>query len=684
MMNVKTITILAVAASLLLPSCTLAKPRVERTDKALTIRFDNGIKIEVQFLASGNLRGIGRIWCKDTLLKTADVPARALVETAETDYVACKLTRTETKGDTVVLHTELLTDKGPTGDTLKWVFRPHRATIRNAAFEGFGYAYEFASEKIRVNAILDISSWAPGGTLRDTWAMESGDSISNTFKVTLRKDRGFNLMPASMFCSTHFCFRFLYGPGGLLFTYLAYPSPGMKWLDKNTGDDYATYYHLHRYSRPTSAKTPEKIVLFAPSVNNPTTLRVEDWHGTVYDYVHAKHCAHYGAKPPPVYTTCIKSWQYCCWHDAAIGNRGYIDTAKKWGFQAIWQKGWLDASTNRRAGYIDCLRNYRVSVNAGGEDMWKDWCDYAEKNGIKIIAWMPTCWMGGENWGFIRNPDWATREHRGFYEALRFYRKRGYVTGYPYYSEMLVGKAHSGYGDYLLRSYQHLVDMGVDGVWMDSYAHNAESEVFDENSEFPAKHFKRLHEIQGALLRRGVQVQYEGSGALGITGAGSVQPIIDNRLHGYRRVYGWAKLYWARRFLKENEVTDVNYYYKSCANRIPCGIVTSGSSTLAKPIHPQCPRKLGDWIVQANKDYKVVYDYMQYRTLIPSDADPEEEKAVQWTTDDGKTIVLWSYEPFDYDVPKGLSVKDVTAGRTVSSRNGNIRTEAWHTYLVTK
>jgi hypothetical protein len=222
-----------------------------------------------------------------------------------------------------------------------------------------------------------------------------------------------------------------------------------------------------------------------------------------------------------------------------------------------------------------------------------------------------------------------------------------------------------------------LRDLGIDGVWMDSYPNITVDCVNYKSPDEPVYDIGAIFRLTAELIKMGCWVGYEGAGPLGIPCAGSVSTIIDNSLFSYQRIYGWQKLCWGLSYVAETNLTR-NYYYMSCANKIPAAIIAGAGP---KPIHALCPPKLAAWIIQANKDYKAVCAFMQYRHLIPSATDPEEEKAVEWTQDAGKTRVLWAYDPFDYDLPQGAAVRDVTSGKAVAC-TGKLRAESWHTYAI--
>ena len=719
-------TLLVMAAILLLPAVAGSAASVKRTADRIEIRLDNGITME-GVLSGKQFKGIGRVRLQDVVLKSADVLQRPQVEVAGRrpyeggdlawgqdplavpagekikevggagDYSKCELVSARAEGANVIIVTKITDDKTGLADELAWEIAPHEATIKGVRFVGLGYTYRFKSDTTPLFAIQDTFSWGLGGTIENAWILESGHAQSYQVKKKLTtagdlivrqcRDPAYEEYPKLYNLSnttpltnyTHFDFRFQYGDHGLLFAHNKYPVYGVRRIMKPAGNPQITYQHRYRFSRERIAETPEMIVLFAPELKSPTPLGVEDWHGIVYDYVHRKRCEFYGVEPTPKLTVAAKAYMNLHWFNGIQANQSYLDTLAEWGFQAIWWKGWEDNHDNRLLGSIDYTHNLRPGVRFGGEDAVKEFCDYAHKLGIKVICWCPTFYIGGRSLHAAQHPEWLMRTADGQYHQKRFYSSAGHVKSYGTYTELVVFDLNSGYREHFLKSYRHLRELGIDGVWMDSYPNNTIDCVHHRAPDWPVYDISGIFSMTAELMKMGFWVGYEGSGPLGIPCAGSVQPIIDDRLFGYQRIYGWQKLFWARRYLTEDQVKD-NFYYKSCANKSPCGIV-AGSDANA-PIHKDCPRKLADWIIQANKDWQQVWRYMQYRHLIPNDRDPEEEKAVEWTNDGEQTRVLWSYEPFDYTVPTGFSVRDVTADKPVAIRNGKLRTEAWHTYLL--
>jgi len=698
---------------------------VTRAGAGLDIRLDNGIRME-GILDGEEFKGIGRVWSGDTLLKTGDVVQFPQIELAAgrtysgdalawgkdplaepkadektkpdraPDYSRCELVSATARGEKVMIVTTLTGPKTGEGDTLVWEIAPHGATIKGVRFKGLVYTYRFKSRRNRLFSLEDTFSWGPGGTVENMWTLESGHAQSYMVKKKLSvegdliyrecRDPAYKKYPkmydlsrgAPLANYTHFDFRFQYGDHGLIFAYDTYPIYGTKRILKPKGSGHITYQHRYMFGGERTAETPGMIVLFTPTLKQPAPLEVEDWHGIIYDYVHQRRCEYYGVEAPRMYTMAAKSYLNIHGPNGIEGNKRYLDRFAEWGFQAIWWKGWEDNHDSRRLGSIDYMHNLRAGVGSGGEDAVKDFCDHAHGLGLKVMCWAPTFYTGGRSLYAGQHPEWLMRDRDGLYQQKRFYSSAGNVKSYGTYTELVVYDLSSGYRDHFLKSYRHLRELGIDGVWFDSYPNNTIDNVHFRAPDQPVYDISPIFEMTAELMKMGMWVGYEGSGPLGVPCGGSVQPIIDKRLFGYQRIYGWQKLFWARRYLKEDEVKD-NYYYKSCANRSPAAIV---AGTGAKPIHPKCPERLGNWIVQANKDYKAAYPHMQYRHLIPRNDDPEEEKAVEWTNDGGATKVLWSYEPFDYPVPGRATVADVSAGKRVRVAGGKIRTEAWHTYFI--
>jgi hypothetical protein len=116
------------------------------------------------------------------------------------------------------------------------------------------------------------------------------------------------------------------------------------------------------------------------------------------------------------------------------------------------------------------------------------------------------------------------------------------------------------------------------------------------------------------------------------------------------------------RFLADPEG---RYYYRMLANMcVP--LLDLGTFDRPEDI---------EYVGQCNRDYNAVCDLMEKRRLLG-------ERGVEWRGDRGRAV--FAFREFDYPIPVGWHVQDVTTGQAVEvSSGGRVRLKPWHTYRLT-
>ncbi len=84
---------------------------------------------------------------------------------------------------------------------------------------------------------------------------------------------------------------------------------------------------------------------------------------------------------------------------------------------------------------------------------------------------------------------------------------------------------------------------------------------------------------------------------------------------------------------------------------------------------------------RANLDWAAVEDLMVHRRLIAAADDRWQDVGVEWTRPGEEARALFANGEFDYRVPAGARVVDVTEGTTVEC-TGLLETECCHTYRI--
>jgi hypothetical protein len=90
---------------------------------------------------------------------------------------------------------------------------------------------------------------------------------------------------------------------------------------------------------------------------------------------------------------------------------------------------------------------------------------------------------------------------------------------------------------------------------------------------------------------------------------------------------------------------------------------------------------LREQVRRANLDWAAVQDLMVHRHLIAAADDPWQDVGVEWAKPGNPARALFSYGEFDYSLPPGAQVTDVTEGKGVPC-SGRLRTTCCHTYRI--
>ncbi|GAI80940.1 unnamed protein product, partial [marine sediment metagenome] len=126
---------------------------------------------------------------------------------------------------------------------------------------------------------------------------------------------------------------------------------------------------------------------------------------------------------------------------------------------------------------------------------------------------------------------------------------------------------------------------------------------------------------------------------------------------------------------------EINYYYRWIANKgfamLPIRYVNWTYEYKSLDQFPE----LQEQVRRTNLDWAAVQDLMVQRHLIAATDDPWKDVGVEWTKPGQTARALFSYGEFDYQLPAGARVTDVTEGRTIET-SGILKTKSCHTYRI--
>ena len=292
----------------------------------------------------------------------------------------------------------------------------------------------------------------------------------------------------------------------------------------------------------------------------------------------------------------------------------------------------------------------RISPKLGGEAGLAYLVEKAHEHDIRVTIWSTPAHQSVCSPIVRAHPEWLMMDEEGRVN------NRGYTT--------LVGMdLAAGYRAYMEAAYQQLRDeTGVDGVWADSYcAFGADRDMSDP---YP---YPQLHEaiaLQSAMQKMGYSILLkEGCGPFGLsTRSSGLHDILGRE---YLRYY----------FLYNHSATDRRYdpdsYFRSLASK--------GVMEIRVPQEFEAqPEENRRRMVQVNHAYNQVRPLMKRRYLV---GESETWQGVAWVDEAARSRVLYSFEAFDWIVPKGATVRELMTGQTLSVPDGILRTEPWRVYL---
>jgi len=670
-MNKLKVLILFAVGFFLSGSNIFAQNKVIEKNGQLLITFSNGVEIE--FLKEGNnIKGIGSITCDGVKIRNSIYSMRPLISTLKIkgQYKGCEYDSWYEKDGGIIIKSKLIPkEENFQKDVLEWRFYPISTKVYKKAYKGFSYNYYFKSNnEDKAQRLLDRTSWEIDGIADNLVIREIpayGD-VKN-FPITLKE--GFNIAPFQRFFK-EYKFNFQTSPSGTLFIYYQYPVSMESFISKDVGVSVLNYFDLIDINLKEEFEIPLKYVLFSSEAKGLKGLSLEDEYCYIDEYVTRQQYAYFGAKAPGVGIPWITNCSY--------ENR---DAIKNWasdGFQGIYFL--TSTGMNFKINDSDAGRFITVPYQNwcgiwyfgigpfyGGEDMFKDYCQEAEKYGMKVLDWVPSGYLGGRSPIVMKHPDWV-----GDYDDAYL---RKYAEYYQRTTPLMIMDADSPYPDIFLKRFKQIRERtGLSGLFLDSYqvGHVGASKVYKEGGY--VVNVERLARRDGALCKEGYFLSPEGQGPLG-------SPFWPVKLFDgkdYQRRYKW---FFLQSYYLSDKI-DKNYWYMNLANGTGVGI---SSYHLWGRKENILSKEMINWIIRANLDHKEVKDEMEWRHLIPDPENPEEPIGVEWRNSKNENIVVFSFGEFEYPTNEYQKITDITEGTQVKDiSSGYLKTKQYHTYRIEK
>jgi len=620
----------------------VAQAGFSRTAQDITIAFDNGVSLTLA-APGGHLQGMSEVTVNGRALRSGAFKAHPVFALADGEsHDACQVESVAPSGDGVVVTCRLTPKRGAGSDTLKWVFEPRLETIRDREYVGLAYRYEFSSDQRKLDEILDLSTWEVDG------------DISGAFVQPGKRANApdaFRTWEGWTFLSTPW-FRFQCGAEGMLYDVYEEVCPAKSHVEKRAGSPLLHTFDTILQPGTGSGRTPFRQIMFCDHRGARGLQRVDEYT-KVLDHLEAIARAEFGIRDPSYMPVCKAPQR----RDETFELRlQELQEIADLGFKGIWMCT-LEAvasKVNKQKMVNAGIYSLDPARILGGTMGLKRLVQAARRLGLEIYTWAPGGQLKPESHVLKAHPDWLLHVPEGTRRPL------GGSTD-----------LHSGYYDYAIRKYRELHDStGLTGAWLDSFnwAGKAVQVRPDGTRYFQVrKAFRMVADMQ----RRGLEnIQLEGAGPAGQ----------DATTTSYFRP-GTPLDYKSALYVGAARNRPINYYYRYIANKsfpmMPVRYVLWTYEYKSLDQFPELRRQ----VRRANLDWSAVQDLMHQRRIIASADDPWEDVGAEWTTPDSNQKALFSYGVFDYELPAGASVTDVTTGRQMAC-DGVLKTECCHTYRV--
>ncbi len=638
------------ARPLVLPPNTPS--RVKEAPEGVTVELSGSVSLVLP-IVQGTVYGISEARLGNLALRKPEAPPLApLLETESGgEYRACRYESSAVDDEgTVTLHTTLTSANG--GDCkLNWILKPVQREVGGLQYRGFAYRYEVDSGQDRVNSLADRSTWELGGDPRGlTVVTQHAGMIDNTLLITEEN----SWIPSAEL-------RFAYGDG---FDYQFGPEGGLVVFY----DDPVSYVKNYRAGSPDwleswdvipcagaeKVRSPWKCVLVAERGDHDEWTRLRD-------YVYDRHAEFWGIQqhtPLPL-MNCWMHWRELAQH----GDRLLYNIADQM-LPQIAALGFKVLAVHSVWGRGGCALDFlEPGGKFGGTPALKYLCDRAAREGMIVQAWGMPAHLWQHSPLLEQHPEWLLQGPGG--EPPTTYC----------YPDIRGVRFATGWGDYALGQWRKIrEETGLGSIWLDSYA-NFTHMIRTADRAVGLEQAENLFRFHAQLSQMGYVLYTESTGTFGIPSTSfpalnlsAQHPTLPDPATRYNvSGYVGAGSDEAQDQALNDLLTRGDYYYRCLANKGPLWLSWPSFSKNREP---------WERIRQANQDYTAVVEHMHRRRTLP------EDRGVEWTSAEAKTVILFSFRPARYERTGMEQVFDVTADQPVELADDAFGTLPSHTYEI--
>jgi hypothetical protein len=611
------------------------------TCAAEDLRLDGGVAIELVTDDAGNYLGLGGISIGGVKVCAPRPPMRPLLELANgRTHASAKIIEVR-EGNPTVVTIRLAATEGDTTDELRLLLRPAVEEIAGRSYAGFAYRYEVSCPDTRPMRVIDLTHWELNGR-SDRLYMVPPHRLSSEDPLYVRRQPEFLRTPS---------FYFQGGRLGCLVIAYEFDEEApliYTGMDKLTGRGPTQFVDEVYLTGAEDPHTPWRQVMLCPKAGLEG-LQFADEQALCQDHFTAKVRAHFGIPPEPTRRLCVRACEhvqkgstYETYDDVAT----MLPEAKELGFERVWPCSIWDNS----GAYRDPPRpnlsilTMNISPHAGGEEALKRLCQAADALGMGIYSWAPSGQLVTDSTFWTSNPEWFPKKKDG--------ERYAYSGGKLTWTDL-----NSGYYDYAQEGLRHAREIGVSGLWFDSFRSVA-SVINYADPDHPTYNITPAFARMKTLLEDMdfENIYLEGAGPAGIDAYPS-----------RNLVTGGYKDYRAGPYRTHIRPIERNCYYRMLANystpllAMKYTLRTYRYSALTD--HPDLMQQ----VRYANLAFQATRDYMHRRTLLRAGDDPWRCIGTRWDSEDGATTVYWPYEDVRVRLADGRSAREVVNDEAIAT-----------------
>ncbi len=623
---------------------------------AETLAIGEDVTIELVRDEAGNYLGLGAI--KIGLLPVcAPRPAmRPLVELANGRTHARATITDIREGDRTIVTISLAATEGDATDELRLLLRPASEEIAGRAYHGFAYRYELRCEDTTATRVFDLTHWELGG--RSDWLyMSPPQRLSSRDALQVARRPEFLRTPCMYFQGSN--------RGLLAIAYEFDESAPMIYteMQKRAGRGATEFVDEIHFAAGDTARTPWRQILVCRKTNLEG-LQFADEAALCSDHFAAKVREHFAIPDEPTRRLCIR---------AAEGVRPggttetYDDVIEMLpaiadlGFERVWPGSiWDNAGAYSKPPKPNLsITSMGVSPHGGGEEGLKRLCNAAQAAGMGVYTWAPTGQLVTDSEFWESQPSWFPKKQNG--------DRYAYGGGALTWTDL-----NSDYYDYSVEGFRHVRELGVSGLWFDSFRSVASAINYTDPQDptfniVPA--FRRMRVLLEEMDYENIYLESEGPAG------------IDGYPTGYLDTGGHT-FYRSGKFCYFIRPSDTNWYFRMLANHATPLVAMQFSMRTytgnALSDHPQQMER----VKYANMAFRATRDYMHERTLLRAGNDAWRCIGTEWGSADGTVGVWWPYEEMRVRVPKGRHATEAVSGETAQTDGELAVMQAERVYLV--